>query len=124
MFEKNLKLAYLLDFYGEVLDEHTRSIMNAYYEDDLSLAEIAEGLGISRQGVRHVIKRGEEQLEFLESRLGLSERHLELMQAASELKLIAEQLAGNQSPEISAVGVDILRLTERITRKDGEESVF
>ena len=41
MFEKNLKLAYLLDFYGDVLDEHTKSVMKAYYDDDLSLAEIA-----------------------------------------------------------------------------------
>ena len=60
MFEKNLKLAYLLDFYGDVLDEHTRTVMKAYYDDDLSLSEIAEGVGISRQGVRHIIKKGEE----------------------------------------------------------------
>ena len=92
MFEKNLKLAYLLDFYGEVLDEHTRSVMNSYYEDDLSLAEIAEGLGISRQGVRHIIKRGEEQLEFFEERLGLSKRHEELTRAAEEIKDVADRL--------------------------------
>ena len=75
MFEKNLKLAYLLDFYGDVLDEHTRSVMKAYYDDDLSLSEIAEGVGISRQGVRHVIKKGEEQLTFLEDRLGLADHY-------------------------------------------------
>ena len=39
MFEKNLKLAYLLDFYGDVLDEHTRAVMKAYYDDDLSLGD-------------------------------------------------------------------------------------
>ena len=121
MFEKNLKLAYLLDFYGDVLDEHTRSIMDAYYEDDLSLAEIADGLGISRQGVRHVIKRGEEQLEFLESRLGLSERHLELERTASELKLIAEKLTHDASEEISASGARLLELAEQISSKDGED---
>jgi predicted DNA-binding protein YlxM (UPF0122 family) len=82
MFEKNLKLAYLLDFYGEVLDEHTRGVMKAYYDDDLSLSEIAEGVGISRQGVRHVIKKGEEQLSFLEERLGLAAHNEELEKAA------------------------------------------
>ena len=82
MFEKNLKLAYLLDFYGDVLDEHTRSVMKAYYDDDLSLSEIAEGVGISRQGVRHVIKKGEDQLSFLEERLGLAEHYEELERAA------------------------------------------
>ena len=84
MFEKNLKLAYLLDFYGDVLDEHTKSVMKAYYDDDLSLSEIAEGLGISRQGVRHVIKKGEEHLSFLEDRLGLAE-HYEQLERAVEL---------------------------------------
>ena len=92
MFEKNLKLAYLLDFYGDVLDEHTRSVMKAYYDDDLSLSEIAEGVGISRQGVRHVIKKGEEQLSFLEDRLGLATHYEELEQAVEIINAIKESL--------------------------------
>ena len=92
MFEKNLKLAYLLDFYGEVLDEHTRSVIKAYYDDDLSLSEIAEGVGISRQGVRHVIKKGEEQLSFLEERLGLAEHYEELERAAELIGGIKDAL--------------------------------
>ena len=90
MFEKNMMLAYLLDFYGETLDSHTREIMRAYYEDDLSLSEIAEGEGISRQGVRHVIKKGEEQLLFLEDSLGLAKRHKELISALDSLLPIKE----------------------------------
>jgi len=73
MFEKNMRVAYLLDIYGEILDEHTKGIMKAYYEDDLSLSEIALDEKISRQGVRHVIKKAEEQLDFLDERLKLSE---------------------------------------------------
>ena len=92
MFEKNLKLAYLLDFYGDVLDGHTREIMEAYYHDDLSLSEIAEGIGISRQGVRHLIKKGEEQLEFLESRLGLAERNEELKSCSATLQSHIEKI--------------------------------
>ena len=90
MFEKNMMLAYLLDFYGETLDSHTKEIMRAYYEDDLSLSEIAEGEGISRQGVRHVIKKGEEQLLFLEKSLGLASRHKELISALDSLLPIKE----------------------------------
>ena len=104
MFEKDLKLTFLLDFYGEVLDEHTRSVMKAYYDDDLSLSEVAATVGISRQGVRHVIKKGEEQLRFLESRLGLAERHKELIGAADSLReaaLIASTL-GEEGIEVSA----------------------
>ena len=93
MFEKNLKLAYLLDFYGDVLDEHTRGVMKAYYDDDLSLSEIAEGVGISRQGVRHLIKKGEEQLSFLENRLGLAEHYEELEEAATLLEKVKDMLA-------------------------------
>ena len=95
MFEKNLKLAYLLDFYGDVLDEHTRGVMKAYYDDDLSLSEIAEGVGISRQGVRHVIKKGEEQLSFLEDRLGLADHYEELEEAVSLIESIKSAIAGD-----------------------------
>lgn len=95
MFEKNMKLAYLLDFYGDALDERTQSIMRAYYEDDLSLSEIADGEGISRQGVRHVIKRGEEQLEFFEEKLGLAAHYKELEAAANKLYTINKFLTEN-----------------------------
>ena len=94
MFEKNLKLAYLLDFYGDVLDEHTRGVMKAYYDDDLSLSEIAEGVGISRQGVRHIIKKGEDQLIFLEDRLGLAEHHERLAEAVELLESIKRSMKG------------------------------
>ena len=92
MFEKNMRLAVLLDFYGDVLDEHTRNIMTAYYEDDLSLAEIAEDEGISRQGVRHVIKKGEEELEFLESKLRLSNMAKELWEARDKTNALRSSL--------------------------------
>ena len=96
MFEKNLKLAYLLDFYGDVLDEHTRGVMKAYYDDDLSLSEIAEGVGISRQGVRHVIKKGEEQLTFLEDRLGLADHYEELEEAVTLIENMKKTLSSNE----------------------------
>ena len=92
MFEKNMKIAYLLDFYAEVLDEHTRDIMRAYYNDDLSLAEIAEDEGISRQGIRHVVKKGEDQLMFLESKLGIAKQHEELVEINDALARVITQL--------------------------------
>ena len=92
MFEKNMKIAYLLDFYGDALESRTQSIMRAYYEDDLSLSEIADGEGISRQGVRHVIKKGEEQLEFFEEKLGLATHYKELESAVKKLDSVKEIL--------------------------------
>lgn len=75
MYQKDLNMSYLLDFYGEAIPDKHREIMSQYYEEDLSLSEIAEIFGISRQGARHLIKKGEEQLLFLEEKLGLAKRH-------------------------------------------------
>lgn len=72
MFEKNMNISLLLDFYGEVLNEKQREILDLYFNEDLSLAEIAESSGLTRQGVRHVIKKAEEELTVLESKLGLA----------------------------------------------------
>ncbi len=74
MFEKDLKKAYLLDFYGEVLTERKKEVLDMYYNEDLSLAEIAEQIGISRQGVRDLIKKAEEEIFFLEEKLGLAQK--------------------------------------------------
>ena len=93
MFQKNLKMTYLLDFYGDVLDEHTREVMEAYYDDDLSLAEIATDEGISRQGIRHIIKRGEEQLVFLEDKLGLAEHYKKLDSYKEKLLILEKKLS-------------------------------
>ena len=100
MFEKNMRYAFLLDLYGNVLDEHSRAIMTAYYEDDLSLAEIAEGENISRQGVRHVIKKSEEQLDFLEDKLSLAEHYSKLDEFFEKLGKITSELREKNDGEL------------------------
>ena len=91
MFLKDMRVSYLLDFYGDLLDEHTASIMRAYYNDDLSLSEIAGDIGISRQGIRHLIKKGVDALEFYDSRLHLARRHEEILDTCEKLSKIAAQ---------------------------------
>lgn len=118
MFEKNMRLAFLLDFYSELLDEHTGNIMRAYYHDDLSLAEIAEDEGISRQGVRHVIKKGEEQLEFYESRLKLSEKESEINSALDSLAEIKKQLDTINSPELSQIKLTLEKIITTLNFKE------
>ena len=85
MFEKDMKIGFLLDFYGEVLSERKRTVLDYYYNDDLSLAEIAQEIGISRQGVRDLIKKAEEELHFYEEKLGLAERFRKTQQCAERL---------------------------------------
>ena len=104
MFEKNLRFAYLLDFYGSLLDDHTEGVMKAYYDDDLSLAEVADGVGISRQGVRHVIKKGEELLEFYEEKLGLARRADAFESVIERLEGVKERLDNDDvSSELSLI---------------------
>lgn len=83
MFQKNMNISFLLDFYGDVLDEKPRMLLDLYYNEDLSLAEIAESEGMTRQGVRHVVKKAEQQLLFLENKLGLA-NHFVKIQNVSE----------------------------------------
>ena len=75
--EKNYNISRLLDFYGEMLPDRQRLAVSLYYNDDLSLSEIAEELGISRQGVRASLKRSEEALCSWEEKLGLAARSVE-----------------------------------------------
>ena len=74
MFEKNLEVGLLLDFYGDILPERRREMIELYYNDDLSLAEVAEQLGVTRQAVRETVKKTETELYFYEEKLGLLRR--------------------------------------------------
>ena len=93
MFEKNMKISYLLDFYGDVLDERVRAVMDAYYDDDLSLSEIAENEGITRQGVRDAIKRAETQLQEMENRLGVAKRFEDMKRSLDEIIECSNQIS-------------------------------
>lgn len=93
MFAKNMAVGYLLDFYGGMLTERARSIMEQYYRDDLSLGEIAMNFDISRQGVRHVIKHAEEQLLLFEETLGLSAQFRSVLDSASRIRSLAASLS-------------------------------
>ena len=96
MFEKNLQIGYLLDFYGDILPERKRSVMDMYYNEDLSLSEIATEIDISRQGVRDIIKKTEEELYFYENKLGLAEK---LRHAETYVKKLAREAQELSLPE-------------------------
>ena len=91
---KNLDVINLFDIYGEMLTQKQQDFICYYYNDDLSLAEIAENEGITRQGVRDAIKRAEAQLLSFEEHLGLYERNEALKSGLEEIseliKLIDE----------------------------------
>ena len=83
---KDLEMGYLLDFYGEVLTEKQREMLRQYYNDDLSLSEIGENFGITRQGARDAIKHGENALKELEEKVGFAARYRRVQQKLEELE--------------------------------------
>ncbi|MEG0978976.1 MAG: sigma factor-like helix-turn-helix DNA-binding protein [Oscillospiraceae bacterium] len=89
---KNLDVTVLLDFYGDMLTNKQRDFLCYYYNDDLSLSEIAENEGITRQGVRDSIKRAEAQLFEMESRLGLVKRFDEVRTGLEDILGCANEI--------------------------------
>ena len=92
---QTFRMTMLYDFYGEILTERQREFYDLYYNEDLSLAEIAENYGISRQGVRDVIVRAESVMTEIEDKTGIVKRFMGLRgkidaiaAAAAELKEI------------------------------------
>ena len=80
---KDFEMGYLLDFYGEVLTPKQREMLNQYYNDDLSLSEIGENFGITRQGA---IKHGETTLKELEAKVGFAARYRRVQEKLEELE--------------------------------------
>ncbi len=89
---KNLEISYLLDFYGELLTARQRSFLIYYYDDDLSLSEIAENEGITRQGVHDAIKRAENQLYDMEKKLGYAKQYGEIRKGLKEISQCADEI--------------------------------
>lgn len=109
---KNLNISVLLDFYGEMLTEKQREVVELYYNEDLSLAEIAEHSGITRQGVRDSIKRAEYQLMDCEEKLGLSARFGDIEQGLGEIIRYASEL--QETTARHAAAEEIRRKTQLI----------
>ena len=98
---KNLEVSLLLDYYGELLTDRQRLIADYYFNDDLSLAEIAEIEGITRQAVRDLVRRTETQLEGFENRLHFARR---LYDISEGLKRVHDDIIS---------GVDAQKIAEK-----------
>jgi len=109
-----LMQSMLLDFYGELLTEKQRECYDLHYNEDLSLSEIAEQLGVSRQGVWDNIRRAEAALKEIEEKTGLIRRFTEtrrgLEQVQEQLKELcrlsegrARALAGEAADTVEAL---------------------
>ena len=105
--EKNLEISLLFDFYGEMLTKTQQEAISLYYNDDLSLMEVAEILSMSRQGVRDALNRAKKSLYTFEDSLKLCERFsktkeglLKIIESASQLSEIGDEAVIKLSKEI------------------------
>ena len=88
--QKRDEIIALFDAYGGLLTQSCRDCIELYYCDDLSLSEIAEDVGISRQGARDAIRRGEAELLHIESVLGLVQKTGRISELAGEIIAITD----------------------------------
>ena len=89
--EKIVEQGLLYDFYGELLTEHQRQIYESCVFDNLSLGEIAQDFGISRQGVHDLIKRCDKTLQGYEEKLHLLQKFLSVKETVQEIESITTQ---------------------------------
>ena len=115
MKNQTYRMTMLFDFYGEMLTDRQKEFFDLYYNEDLSLAEIAENAGISRQGVRDVIVRAEASMQEIEDRTGIIKRfearrpHLEaslaehgaVILSGNALDVLLKHFAGTPPENIS-----------------------
>lgn len=113
--EKNVEISLLLDFYGDVLSEKQRTAVEMYYNDDLSLSEIAQDLGISRQGVRDSLKRGEAYLYEMEEKLGLAAKFSDMLNGIAKIRRNADLISGMvHSDEVRKLVDEIVSIAEEL----------
>lgn len=111
-FEEIVELSLLFDFYGEMLGEHKKKIFEDYVLNDLSLAEIAEEEGISRQGVHDIVKRCTKQLKEYEAALHLVEKFqnmkTKLTKAADLLDNSADSIDSHNISKVKSLMKEML----------------
>ncbi|WP_455717486.1 YlxM family DNA-binding protein [Anaerosporobacter sp.] len=114
--DKLVELSLLYDFYGELLKENQKCIYEDYILNDLSLSEIAEQQGISRQGVHDVVKRCSNQLINYEEKLHLIEKFEQTKQKVSKIKELSKQIINlNESNMENEFRLQKLKETDLLT---------
>lgn len=109
-----LEMTLLFDYYGDLLTERQRSCVDMRYNQDLSLSEIAEELGVSRQGVYDNLSRAEALLRNMEEKTGCVQRAMETRKAVREILDAANKLITYQDKAVSVLATQIVEAAQRL----------
>ena len=117
------RMAMLFDFYGDLLTDRQKEFYDLYYNEDLSLAEIAENYGISRQGVRDVIVRAEAAMTEIEDKTHLIRRFFRMQDELSAIDAAADRLlvAADQGALTEELAEETARTIKENTAKLKQE---
>lgn len=117
------RMAMLFDFYGDLLTDRQKEFYDLYYNEDLSLAEIAENYGISRQGVRDVIVRAEAAMTEIEDKTHLIRRFFKMQEELSAIDAAADRLlaAADQGALTEELAEETARTIKENTAKLKQE---
>lgn len=116
---KRLEVGILMDYYGKLLTKTQLSLADLYYNEDLSLSEIAENTGITRQGVYDSVHRTEILLREYEQKLHLKKKKEEEIKYFEQISNCCEELKKLGNSQASNLADDILNLTKKFKDKEG-----
>lgn len=108
--KEKVELSILFDFYGELLKDHNKHIFEDYIQNDLSLSEIGEEQGISRQGVYDIVKRCTKQLKGYEDKLNLVKKFESTKKMVNQIKLLSLDMESNGQDHI----YEIIQVSDNI----------
>ena len=116
------RMALLYDFYGDILTDRQKEFYDLYYNEDLSLSEIAENYGISRQGVRDVIVRAKGTLNELEDKTGIIRRFHVMQDQLKEVQAAVDAIAKrnaeyHQDDEVEALTGRITAILDKLKQE-------
>lgn len=109
-----LESALLFDYYGGMLTEKQRQVCDMRFNQDLSLGEIAETLGVSRQAVSDNLTRTENLLRKMEDNIGSMKRGLAIRKALAQIISVASPLASSPDPAVAGAAERIMTLASSI----------
>lgn len=108
-----LEMTLLFDYYGDLLTERQRVCFDLRHNQDLSLAEIAQELQVSRQSIHDILTRTEAQLRNMEEKTGCVARDRKCRKAMEEISRLAAAITGHEDPSVSEIANRIVRCADQ-----------
>ena len=109
-----LHMAILFDFYGELLTDKQREYFDLYHNEDLSLSEIAEKAGITRNGVYDIINRAEGILIKTEAKTGIVKKWLETRKDIESIKALAEEIKQVPNDKAKILSTELIKILDNL----------